>query len=536
MHLAPTVDGAGERTMSMTRRLQTASTLARANLGLFERPDRMALAMVSAAPWGQSAIAALASSVARDPGRAAVVDDDGTLSYRDLWKRSDAVARELVGLGAGRGVPVGLLARDHRAFVEVLVAVSKTGADLVLLNTGFAGPQVAEVVESEGISILIHDHEFAPAVEPCRALCTLVDMSTAGAMARRGGTVLPTRHQGRTVILTSGTTGRPKGAARSVGSGALEGVAALLSRIPLRARDVQVVAAPLFHAWGLSHLLLGLGRCATTIVAPRFDAAATLERVSRERARVLVVVPVMLRRMLALEPEQLVAADTSALRVIAASGSALGSQLANAVADRWGPVLYNTYGSTEVAVASVASPSDLRRHPATVGRPAPGVRVEILDDEGEPVPNGTVGRIFVGNAARFDGYTGGGGKEVQRGLLCSGDVGHFDEDQYLYVDGRDDDMIVSGGENVFPAEVEDLLAHHPDIVEAAVVGVADPEFGQALAAYVVRRPGAEPDGPAVKRYVRDNLARFKAPKHVHFLDELPRNQTGKIVKRLLGTR
>jgi len=251
---------------------------------------------------------------------------------------------------------------------------------------------------------------------------------------------------------------------------------------------------------------------------------------------VLVVVPVMLRRMLGVDPQVLAAADTSALRVIAVSGSTLGGQLATDVADRFGAVLYNTYGSTEVAVASVATPADLRRHPTTVGKPAPGAIVEILDNAGQPLPNGTVGRIFVGNAARFEGYTGGGGKESHRGLLSSGDLGHIDGEGFLYVDGRDDDMVVSGGENLFPSEVEELLNQHPAVGEAAVVGVADEEFGQVLAAFIVRRPNTSLDANGVKEYVREHLARFKVPKRIEFVDELPRNTTGKILKRDLGAR
>ena len=245
------------------------------------------------------------------------------------------------------------------------------------------------------------------------------------------------------------------------------------------------------------------------------------------------LVPVMLQRMLAVPPQRLVQSDTSSLRVVAVSGSALGRRLAIEVADRWGPVLYNTYGSTEVAVATVATPADLREHPTTVGRAAPGVRVELLDEAGNAVPTGAVGRIFVGNSARFDGYTGGGSKEARHGLLSSGDVGHFDDQQLLYIDGRDDDMIVSGGENVFPAEVEDLLTVHSEIVEAAVIGVDDEEFGQALAAFVVRRDGSSLDVEGVKSHVRENLARFKVPRRVTFLDELPRNPAGKVLKRSL---
>ena len=520
--------------MSIASKLNAAAVLARANFNLFERPDRIAKAMLTAVPWGMTAAAALAASVARTPDRAAIIDDEGPLSYEALWRHSDALAAKLITIGAKPGVNVAVLCRNHRGFVEAMVAVGKTGANLVLMNTGFAGPQLADVIEAEHITILIHDNDFDELASDVVG-CALLDGSTARAAAVTGATVPPNRHQGRTVILTSGTTGRPKGAARDPDAGALEGVAALLSRVPLRPGDVQVVAAPLFHAWGLSHLMLGITRCATTVVMPRFDPAATLDSLGRHHARVLVAVPVLLQRIMSLGEDALAAARlrTSDLQIIAVSGSALGGHLATALARQFGPVVYNTYGSTEVSVAAVATPDDLRRHPTTVGKPAPGVRVEILDNRRQPVAIGRSGRIFVGNASRFDGYTNGETKESVHGLLSSGDVGHFDADGYLFVDGRDDDMIISGGENLFPSEVEELLAGHPSVADVAVVGVPDEQFGQVLAAFVVRVPGRKLTAEAVRKHVRDNLARFKVPKTVTFVDELPRNQTGKILKREL---
>ena len=309
----------------------------------------------------------------------------------------------------------------------------------------------------------------------------------------------------------------------------------MLERIPFRPGDTQVVAAPLFHGWGLTNLLLGVGRCSTNVLSRRFDAEATLRATSEHRAQVLVVVPVMLSRILALDPEVLVAAPTSDLRVIASSGSALGSRLATAALERFGPVLYNLYGSTEVAVATIAIPSDLLEAPSTAGRVAFGVRVEILDNHDAVVPDGTVGRVFVGSSMRFDGYTTGGSKEERHGLLSSGDLGFF-RDGLLFVEGREDDMIVSGGENVFPGEVEELLSHHPSVAEVAVIGVADEEFGQVLAAFVVRRRGAKLTADQVRAHVRDHLARHKVPRRVEFIDELPRNSTGKILRRSLAER
>jgi acyl-CoA synthetase (AMP-forming)/AMP-acid ligase II len=219
--------------------------------------------------------------------------------------------------------------------------------------------------------------------------------------------------------------------------------------------------------------------------------------------------------------------------VIAASGSALPGELALKVMERFGDVLYNLYGSTEVAWATIATPEDLHAAPGTAGLPPRGTLIKIVDEQGRPVGPGETGRIFVGNEMLFDGYTGGGNKDMLDGLMSSGDVGHFDEAGRLFIDGRDDEMIVSGGENVFPREVEDLLAKHDDIEEVAVVGVADDQFGQRLKAFVVTRKGASVGEDDLKAYVKKNLARYKVPREVDFLDALPRNSTGKVLKREL---
>ncbi len=517
--------------MSLMRTLHAGAIVARSMLSPLERPDRLPRALAAMAPWGQSVAGLVAGAAARYPDRIAVHDDVGSITYRELWRRSQAIAAGLAARDVGPGVGVGLLVRNHRGFVEAMTAVAATGADLVLLNTGFAGPQLADVVEHEGVSVVIHDDEFAPVVEGCGARL-LIDETTLDELSA-SGTVAPRKEQGAVVILTSGTTGRPKGAARTSDASGAESIAAVLDRIPLRLGDTQVVAAPLFHAWGLSHLLLGLARCSTQVLARRFDPEATVRAMATHRCDVLVVVPVMLARILSLPAATLNAHHTTDLRVIASSGSAIGGRLVTEVLDHFGPVLYNLYGSTEVAVATIATPADLRAAPTTAGRVARGVRVEILDADGRPMSDGEVGRVFVGGSMRFDGYTDGGDKVRIRGLLSSGDMGRF-EDGLLFVEGRDDDMIVSGGENVFPSEVEELLREHPQIADAAVVGVPDDDFGQALAAFVVLVPEATLDDIEVREHVRDRLARHKVPRSVTFLDELPRNTTGKLLRRHLA--
>jgi fatty-acyl-CoA synthase len=443
------------------------------------------------------------------------------------------------------------MCRNHRGFIEVAAACSKLGVHVVLLNTGFAGPQVAEVVAREGADGLVYDREFAAVVDEARGervafvadaaphpagaeIARPADPSLQQLIATRVDTPLPPPAvAGRAIILTSGTTGTPKGANRPAPS-SMGPMAALISAIPLRARETTVIAAPLFHAWGFAHVLLATALSSTIVLRRRFDPLDTVRAVSEHRADALVVVPVMLQRMLEADADQRRRLDTSSLRVIAVSGSALPGPLANRVMDAFGDTLYNLYGSTEVAWATVAGPADLRAAPGTAGRPPRGTVVKILDEHGsQEVPPGASGRIFVGSEMLFEGYTGGGDKDRRGGLMATGDVGHFDGAGRLFVDGRDDDMIVSGGENVFPGEVEDLLAGMVGIREVAVVGVPDEEFGQRLRAVVSLQPGAELSEAELQDHVRSHLARHKVPREVVFVEQLPRNATGKILKREL---
>jgi fatty-acyl-CoA synthase len=296
---------------------------------------------------------------------------------------------------------------------------------------------------------------------------------------------------------------------------------------------VTELCVPMFHALGFMQAMIGIGLGSTLVVRRRFDPEETLESLEEHRATAMVMVPVMLQRTVDLGEEAVKSRDLSALRIIFLSGSALGADLAQRAMKAFGPVVYNLYGSTEVSYATIATPEDLRRDPATVGKVVRGSVVKTLDDDGNEVPAGDSGRIFVGNISQFEGYTGGGTKDEVGGLLASGDVGHFDEEGYLYVDGRDDEMIVSGGENVFPAEVEELLGSHESIEEAAAVGVDDEKFGQRLKAFVVLRDEADLGEDDVKGYVKENLANYKVPREVVFVDSLPRNPTGKVIKREL---
>ena len=528
----------------LKHRLEVAKTLLGTGMITPVRPDRAVKSIVALKRWGPTPAAAYIGSAARLPDRAAIVDERGTLSFEEVHLRTNALASEMRAAGIGEGDGVAIMCRNHRGFIEATVACSKLGANALYLNTAFAGPQITDVMRRENPVGLVYDEDFANLVcDGGEGRKRFVAWSDPGErpedpllddLIARGSTaeLKPPAEKGSVVILTSGTTGTPKGAARKQPE-SLEPAAALFSKIALKARETTMIAAPMFHSWGFAHFTLALPLSSTLVLRRRFDPEDTLRAVAEHGASALAVVPVMLQRILELGKETIASYDVRALKVIALSGSALPGELAIRAMDTFGEVLYNLYGSTEVAWATIATPADLRAAPGTAGRPPMGTVVKLLDDEGREVAQGESGRIFVANEMVFEGYTDGGGKEIVRGLMSTGDVGRFDEGGRLFVDGRDDEMIVSGGENVFPREVEDLLADHGEIEEAAVIGVDDVEFGQRLKAFVVCRNGTGLSEDAVKAYVKDNLARYKVPREVVFVDQLPRNETGKILKREL---
>ncbi len=482
----------------------------------------------------------LHAAALRHQPRIAMVDERGSVTYGEVDAHANAIANGWIERGLQAGDGVAILCRNHRWFLEALFAAAKCGAKIILLNTDFAAPQLREVADREGTDLLVHDDEYDDLLEGVDVRLGRwrgwVDgdpgEDSLTWLAENSSDRLPGRpkQEARLTILTSGTTGTPKGASRATPK-SLSAVGAILERVPYKTGQTMELCAPMFHSLGFAMMMFGVGMGHSMVVHRRFKAEDVLRSIQEHRADNLVVVPVMLARMM--ESEIVDDVDLSSLSVVFVGGSQLGSTLCTKAAKRMGPVLYNMYGSTEVAYATIASPEDLRREPSTVGRVLRGSVVRIVDQDGAQVPTGETGRIFVGNGIQFEGYTGGGSKDMLDGLMAAGDVGHFDHDGLLFIDGRDDDMIVSGGENVFPREVEELLEQHDSVQECAVVGIEDDRYGQRLKAVIVLEDGADWDEEGVQAYVRDNLARYKVPRDVEFIDELPRNPTGKVLKRHL---
>ncbi|MGV0806346.1 long-chain-fatty-acid--CoA ligase FadD2 [Mycolicibacterium setense] len=513
-----------------------------------EPPQNIVAMLGDIRTWGEIGMIP-ALNARRHPNRVAVIDDEGEFTFGELDAAAHAVAHELLTMGVTGGDGVGILARNHRWFLVALYGAARVGARIILLNSEFSGPQIKEVSEREGAKVIIYDDEYTAAVnhaEPelgkLRALGVnpdsekpsgSTDETLADVIARSNGRPAPKAGQHPSIIiLTSGTTGTPKGANRAAPP-SLAPIGGVLSHVPFKAGEVTALPAPMFHALGFLHATISMMLGTTLVLRRRFKPATLLEDVEKHHVTAMVVVPVMLSRMLDHLEQMTPKPNLSSLRIVFVSGSQLGAELASRALKELGPVVYNLYGSTEIAFASIARPRDLSINPATVGPVVKGITVKIIDDNGNELPQGQVGRIFVRNTFPFKGYTGGGGKQIIDGMLSSGDVGYFDEHGLLYVSGRDDEMIVSGGENVFPAEVEDLISGHPDVIEATALGVEDKEWGARLKAFVVKADGATLDEDTVKSYVKEHLARYKVPREVVFLDELPRNPTGKILKREL---
>jgi acyl-CoA synthetase (AMP-forming)/AMP-acid ligase II len=539
----PTIPDPRQLMTEATTKLHTFVTLTRAGIVHPERPDHLWNTARALLRFGTTPAAGYTAAARNFPDEPAVIDELGTLSFRQVDERTNALAHALRADGIREGDSVAVMCRNHRGWIDAVVACSKLGAHALFLNTAFSGPQLADVAKREKPKAVIYDHEFAEVLHDASRrrkryiawhepddgkvedplLDELIDRGDANPVS-------PPDKQGRAIILTSGTTGTPKGAERSMPK-TIDPIASLLSVIPLRARERTMIAAPLFHAWGFANWALGISLASTVVLKRKFDEEATLSLTAQHECTALVVVPVMIQRILELPDEVLDRYDLSKVKAVPVSGSALPGALSDRWMDHFGENLYNLYGSTEVAWATIATPRDLREAPGTAGKPPRGSVVKIYDEIGQPVSDGESGRIFVGNAVQFEGYTGGGNKDEIDGLLSSGDVGHFDTAGRLFIDGRDDDMIVSGGENVFPQEVEDLLHGHDKVADVAVFGVEDEKFGQRLKAVIVKK--GELSAKDVKDYVKENLAGYKAPRDVVFVDELPRTSTGKVLKREL---
>ena len=531
----------------ITNTVSLVATMQRAGLIAPMRPDKYVRIAAAMRRENMAATSGFASAAQRCPDRPGLVDELGTLTWKQLDERADALGAALQNVGTPPKT-IGIMCRNHRGFVDALVAANRIGSNVLLLNTSFAGPALAEVVAREDADAVIYDEEFTGTVD--RALADRPDATRIIAWtetpsahdvtveqlidAHSGRQPKRAAQKARTVLLTSGTTGTPKGA--KLTGGDAFALKAILDRTPWRTEEAVVIAAPMFHAWGFSQLVFAASMACTIVTRRKFDPEATLQLIDRHRATGLAVVPVMFDRIMDLPDDVRKRYSCRSLRFAAASGSRMRPDVVIAFMDQFGDVIINNYNATEAGLIASATPEDLRAAPDTAGKPAPGTEIRILDKDFHQVPTGEVGQIYVRSSTLFDGYTSGNTKDFHEGFMASGDIGCLDENGRLFVVGRDDEMIVSGGENVYPIEVEKTLAAHPEVAEASVMGVDDEQYGQRLAAFVVLAPGASATPDTLKQHVRDRLANYKVPREILVLDELPRSITGKILRDELKAR
>jgi acyl-CoA synthetase (AMP-forming)/AMP-acid ligase II len=479
----------------------------------------------------------------------AVIDRAGPLPWRELDGRADRLAVGLSSLGLRGGDRVAFLLRNGREMAEGVIAAQKRGLVACPLNTWAKPGELRATVEEAEPTALIYDVLHAEQVERLghQGLILIAvgdqDRAVEGSLgyeglleAQPGRALSPiTRDRGnpRIIIHTSGTTGTPKGAARDPAVTGVREFTGLLELVPFRRSDVILCPAPMFHSFGLLTLTVGSLLGATLVLPEKFDPERCLELIEEHRVTAAAMVPVMIGRILDLPEEVRSRYDTTTLRILLASGSAISPEVRADVREAFGDVLYDLYGSTEAGWVAIATPEDQRQRPDTVGKPVSGVEVAVFSveegEEGKRLPGGESGELHVKSSSLFEGYTSGESRPRRDGFMSIGDIGHLDEDGYLYVEGRADDMVVVGGENVYPTEIEATIRDIAGVEDVAVAGAPDRELGQVVVAFVV----GDVDPEEIVRTCKEDLASFKVPRRVETVDELPRTSTGKVRTREL---
>lgn len=476
----------------------------------------------------------------------AIHDRKGTITWRSLDGRVNRVAHAMESIGLNPGDHVALLLRNGRECAEVVLAAQRLGLVACPLNTWAKPKELEATIRNARPLVLFYDTAHAEAVGLCAPqgvpLVAVGNMSDAlegsasyEALIGEHGTHPPgpfVRQKGtpKVVIQTSGTTGTPKAAARDATASGLGVLANLLSVVPYRRDDVVYCPAPLFHSFGLATFTLATALGATMVLPEKFEPERSLELIEEHNCTAAAFVPVMIRRILSLPSEVKARYDMSALRVVMASGSVLSNDVRRGATELFGKVLYDLYGSTEAGWVAIAKPEDMLKDKHTVGRPVPGIEVRVVNSGDKPLPPGETGELYIRSKVMFEGYISGEStKSSEDGWMSIGDLGYVDHDGFLYIEGRADDMVVVGGENIYPVEVEQVIEDLAGVDEVAVVGMPDDEYGQILVAFVT---GSATEGAIVKACKKE-LASYKVPKRIEIMDELPRNATGKILKREL---
>ena len=483
------------------------------------------------------------------PDRPAIVDGARSVDYRELDALINRLATALQDHhGAGRRSPVVLMMDNRLEYVVAWMALLRLGARTVHASYRATADELLHQLQDSGARLIIASPDALPAAQGAAAhlteSVTLVQAAPGAAppgvlafddLVASGEDRFPRREPGKAVsdnvVYTSGTTGRPKGALRDFARFGILELARVLDRIPLLAGGRHLIVSPLYHSAGQVFLLMHIGLGCTIHLQGHFEPEATLRTLSTHRIHSVFLVPTMLHRILALPDEVHEATPTPELRAIVCGAAPFPQALRERAAWRFGPeAIFDFYGATELGWVTLANGVEMLERPGTVGRPIPGQQVAVRGDDGQPLPTGEVGTLWVRNEQTMEGYLNhpeAGGRKA--GWTTVEDLGRVDDDGYVYLAGRSRDMVISGGVNLYPAEIEDVLAHHPAVRDVAVVGLPDEEWGERLAAVIV--PEGDIDVAALALWARERLAGFKVPRQWEVVEELPRNATGKVLKR-----
>ena len=489
---------------------------------------------------------------ANSPDAIALQWRDRKITFGELNAEMDQLALGLRRRGLGRGSSVVLMMRNRPEFIALQSGAARIGAAAVSVSWRSTAAELVYLATHCGAKAIFFEADLAATVaEAKKSLPSILakNFIAVGGDVEGGASFDEIRSGGgefvqekgveddaAIVIYTSGTTGKPKGAVRKFPKDALPAFLRFIAETPLRCDDVHLVTCPLYHSTAIGFMSMSLILGATCVLMDEFKPEPFLEHVQRFGVTTTAIVPTMLHRVMALGPDVLAKYDVRTMRAIFSGGAPLPGPLGTAVMDHFGDILFNFYGATETSLVTLAKPADLRAAPWTIGKAVPGNEIRLLDDAGREVPEGQVGELYARNKMLVDGYhkdNDATQASMNDGFFSVGDLARRDRDGRYFLEGRKRDMIISGGVNVYPAEVEGALESHPDVAEAAVVGVPDVEWGERVRAFVVARPSTTLDDAALKLWCRERLAGPKVPREFVFLDALPRNPTGKVLKREL---
>jgi len=488
------------------------------------------------------------------PHRAAVVCGARRMNYTEFDKEANRLGHALASLGAASGEKVALMLPNCIEHLVAQECLPRIGNTSVQIGYRLKAAEIVHILDNAEPQVVIYHKEYESELRGAITKAGGPDESQLIVVGSAPGeTIYGHRYEellaeqrsdspprkaggGGVIVYTSGTTGKPKGATRNWRDTGIAAVADLWSQVEARHDEKHLVVCPLYHSGALAFAKMTSVLGGTTVILEHFDAEEALAAIATERITSMFMVPTMLSRLCALEPEVRAKYDTSSLRWVVSGAAPLPTALAGRFQEYFGPVLWNFYGATETGLVTLAGPGDHTTRPGTVGRPLRGNQIRILDDEGDDASRGEVGELYVKNSMIITGYHKNDDatrKSTRAGFFSVGDLARTDDDGYVYLASRKSDMVISGGVNIYPREIEDVLHQHPDVIEAAVIGVPDEEWGEVLKAFVVTRPGSSLGEEGVVSFCREHLASFKRPRHVTFVDELPRNPTGKVLKREL---